>query len=143
MALNILRDTKTNEEAEVEGVWVDYLSDSRLKLARWDNEKAQTARFESYHNNEAILKSKDKDGGTTVADAKAKEIEINTLANYVLVGWEGIVDDEGNEIPYSSELAKEYLAESRDFRRDVTKMANSSTNYLESVIAKDVAKVKK
>jgi hypothetical protein len=139
MALNIIRDTKTNHSAETEGVWVDYQSGSRLLLARFENEKAQTYRIESFRENESVIKGKD----LVKADEKAREISTKALAKFVLLGWEGIVDDNGEAVPYSEELAYHYLTESRDFARDVIFESNQREKYLESTIAADVAKVKK
>ena len=46
---------------------------------------------------------------------REREIETELLLHTVLLGWSGLTDDEGNEIPYSIEMARTIL-EDNDYR---------------------------
>lgn len=144
MALNIGRDLVTNKTAETEGVWQSYESGSKLLVARLTNENAQKARMEAFNEWRTLLEMKDAEGNSTPeAQAKMEEIEAEVLATHVLKGWEGVVGDDEQPVPFTKETALEYLKLSKDFRQDVRVMANERANYLESAIAADTAKAKK
>lgn len=144
MALNIGRDLVTSKTAEVEGVWRDYESGSKLLLARLTNETAQKARMEAFNEWRTLLERKDADGNSTPeAQEKMEEIEAEVIANHVLKGWSGIEDDDGQEVPFTPATAEQYLNLSKDFRQDVRMMAGERASYLESSIAADTAKAKK
>ena len=81
MALNIGRDLVTSKTAEVEGVWRDYESGSKLLLARLTNENAQKARMEAFNEWRTLLERKTAEGNSTPeAQEKMEEIEAEVIA---------------------------------------------------------------
>jgi hypothetical protein len=46
---------------------------------------------------------------------KVESVTVNALAESCLLGWRHMVDDDGNEIPYSKETARELLVSHRPF----------------------------
>ena len=144
MALNIGRDLVTSKTAEVEGVWRDYESGSKLLLARLTNENAQKARMEAFNEWRTLLERKTADGNSTPeAQEKMEEIEAEVIAKHVLKGWSGIEGDDGQEVPFTPETAEQYLNMSKDFRQDVRMYSGERASYLESSIAADTEKAKK
>jgi len=60
-----------------------------------------------------------------IPDEKSKAIDLALLCETVLVGWEGLVDDDGKEIPYSPEKAIEILGDP-DARQLRTRIENAA-----------------
>lgn len=59
----------------------------------------------------------------------AIKLLIEQVAEAVLVDWRGIIDREGNEIPYSKDAAIKLLTELRTFRDGIVAMAQSIDNF--------------
>jgi hypothetical protein len=138
MALCIRKSMITDERAEIEGVWQDYENGSRVLLARFDNEEAQKIRVEEYRENRAVI-----DQGGELADTISLRAEIKAMSQAVVRGWEGFVDEDGNEDVYTPAKAAEYLELSKDFRRDMQRMSMGRERYLAQNLAADAKKVKK
>lgn len=62
------------------------------------------------------------------------------LAETVLLDWKGILDDDGNEIPYSLGLATELMTkrEWKEFRKAVSRVAEDEANFQAAVEAEAV-----
>jgi hypothetical protein len=58
-----------------------------------------------------------------------REITIRVFAETVLLGWEGITDQDGNEVPYSKEAALKFLR-CQDMLEDVSKIAGDREFFL-------------
>jgi hypothetical protein len=65
------------------------------------------------------------DSGTEEGDEIAKQNFLDVMSEVVFVGWSGVVDPKGKDVPYSVALAKEYLAipEVFKFVEETSKMA--------------------
>lgn len=138
MALCITTSMITDEKAELEGVWTSYESGAELLLARYNNEEAQKIRIERYRENKAAI-----DAGGELGEKLAMEAEIEAMSQAVLKGWTGIIDDKGEEVPFSVDTAKTYLTLSKDFRKDVQMLSAGREKYLAQNLKADAAKAKK
>lgn len=138
MALCIATQMVTDPELEKAGVWHDYEGGSRLKVARHNNEEAQSMRIELYSANKQVLEAK-----TDESEQKAKDLECEVLAKAVLMDWEGMVDEDGNELKCDPEVGELYLKLSKDFRRDVTALSTQRDSYLVKNIKSDTETAKK
>jgi len=112
----------TDQKLETEGVEFPYLDGSTLTLGRHTNKNAETARREAVRANAMVLQV----GGQSAADLMEK-IEIDVLAEHVLLGWDGFVDEKDQPLKYSVEAAKALLSNPayKDFREDVVNMSQS------------------
>lgn len=81
------------------GVWFDYMPGVRFLIARWQNPAAEKRR------EELALAHASQGQEIQLEDDDLKQ----AAAEHILLGWEGITDDEGNEIPYNKETALKWL----------------------------------
>lgn len=112
----------TDKTKETEGVWVDVGGGLRLKLARMGNANYTTALLGSkYFGRSSKIIGIDAKGA--VDDMR------NAVAEYIILGWEGLVDDDNQPIPYSVEKAREILRDTPEFYRMVLEYAEDIELY--------------
>lgn len=140
-----IHNTITDEKAELEGVWQEYEGGSRVKLARFNNEKAQRMRIEWYQENKALLEALAEKGedGEKQREEMFKQGEAKIMAEAVLLDWEGFEDAKGKEVKHSVETAEQYLLLSKDFRKDMSMMSGNRDKYLLKNLQEDVEAAKK
>jgi hypothetical protein len=140
-----IHNTVTDEKAEIEGIWMDYDGGSRVKLARFNNEKAQRMRMEWYQENKALLEAladKGEEGEQQREDLfKAGEAKI--MSEAVLLDWDGFEDLEGKKVKHTQKTAEQYLLLSKDFRKDMSMMSGNRDKYLLKNLQEDVEAAKK
>jgi hypothetical protein len=113
-------DTK----AEVEGVWHDLAEGVRIKVARAENPRAAELSVKK------ILAAREKSGGS-ITPEQLQRIGREVMAEALLVGWDGVTDEAGNPVPYSSEKALEYLSdpELHDLEKKVDQLSGQRRHY--------------
>lgn len=103
---------RTDKVKEVEGVWMEYVGPSRLKIARLRNSKMQE-----------FLLSKQTSAARQHNDP---QYQLRTfrraVARFVLLGWEHLYLDDVEQT-YSEELAYEIFEDYPDFYETVLAMA--------------------
>lgn len=123
-----LRLLKGNTKIDVKGIWFPYKEyDIQLLVARLGNveyEKAMTTRV---RKDSKALTSK-----TALTD-KALECQTEIMAEFILLGWSGVFDDEGKEILYTPELGLKYFndPEYHWFYKFVQQCANDADRFEE------------
>lgn len=114
----------TDSTLEEDGVW--------MRLRRGDAE-VLVARAGNSRHEDLVRRLRKKHGRGFRGDELPQEVEesiaLEALSKTILLDWRGIEDDEGKEIPYSSEKARELLKASRDFRLEVTQIATEMEVY--------------
>lgn len=104
------------------GKWFSHSKGSRFLIVSLNNPAYQSA------FTELIAKSDS-------AEARASdEFRLDTyklMAKHILKGWQGIYDENGQELPYSSGLAFDLLKSSKDFSDWVTRKAMNSSSFLD------------
>ena len=140
-----IHNTITDEKAELEGIWQEYEGGSRVKLARFNNEKAQRMRLDWYQENKALLESLAEKGeeGEQQRDELFKKGEAKIMSEAVLLDWEGFEDAKGKEVKHTAETAEQYLLLSKDFRKDMSMMSGNRDKYLLKNLQEDVEAAKK
>lgn len=109
---------QTDQTLEEEGVWVGLRKgDAEVLVARAGNSQHEAL----------VRRLRKKHGRGFRNDELPREVEeqiaLDALSRTILLGWRGIEDDDGKEIPYTPEKARELLKLSRDFRLEVTQIA--------------------
>ena len=104
---------KTDTKKEEEGVWVKYEGGVSLKIARLNNPK-----YKEYSLKRSKPHLRRLQAGTIDGDV-AEDIMKDAIANTVLLDWKGLLDEKGNEIPFSQEKAREQFDEAHDFYTEV------------------------
>lgn len=119
--LDIFAQYATDEAAENEGVWVPHGS-AKFLIARAGNRKYVKKLSALVEKNQKLLDAKD-----DAADKLSDQLMIEVMAESILLGWEN-VGYKGETLPYSLENAKMLLGV-KDFRREVSKMADDINNF--------------
>lgn len=120
--MNLFKQFATDESAEVNGVNVPY-GDATFLVGRLGNSKYSKKLSSLVERNQRLLDAKD-----DAAEAFSEKLVIEALAETVLLGWEGVDDENDEPMPYSVENAKKVLA-MKDFRREIMKMAENMEAY--------------
>lgn len=120
--MDIFSQFATDETLEMNGRWIQLDANSRIRVARENNDNYQKAFREKWNANEAALQV-----GDAHADEIARGIFLDVLAETILVGWEGLTY-KGKAIKYSVENAKKLLAH-KDFRKLVETSAADFAGY--------------
>ncbi len=121
--MDIFKQFQTNENKEVNGVWVnlDDEGKARLLIARAQNphfREAQQRKMKRYK-----MAAKSKNIPDDVWDGLFNELIFETI----LLGWEGMTEG-GKPLPYDEENVLRAL-KMKDFRELVMGYADDMTNY--------------
>lgn len=137
MAMSLTRAFNTDRDLEENGKWFkDIFGDKTnvaLKVRRMSSEFVVKFQQDLIQQNRYRMKE-----GKFPEDV-AEEILVDTLAGAVLVDWSGVTDDSDEEVLFSVENAKPYLANLRDFRLLVSALSNNMDAYRKGVEA-DITK---
>lgn len=114
---------KTNRQSEVEGIWVDGPEGLRLKVARMGNPKYQAAVRRIGKPHARQLRQ------LTADTAIVEDVSKRAVAETILLGWENLQDNDGKDIPYSSQKAYELFNEVPDFYTMVCEYASDVQLY--------------
>lgn len=130
-----LASFKTNLVAAEEGTWVEVGEGFRIKLARSGNSRAQDMLEKLLKPHRFALQN------NTIHIDVLKEINNKVLAQTVILGWDGLMDDEGKAIPFSVSTAYDLLQnpQYRDFRDMIQKLADEPELFRNEAVA-DIGK---
>lgn len=109
MKIKALQVFRTDEDAEENGKWATIADGVEFKLRRLRSKAVNKARERIYGPYERAMGPRKKD----LPEAVEVQCTINLLAEAVVVDWrgEGMVDDNGNAIPFSVDTAKEIFGD--------------------------------
>lgn len=99
-----LAGLKVDEEKAKNGIWVDYIHGVRFLIGRAGSVAYNKQLSNSWKEHENALQA-----DTPEAEELGQRLVAEAVANNELLDWTGVVDEEGNELPYSKEKAVEYL----------------------------------
>lgn len=116
------------------GVEVEFFGGAILIIASDENPKYKAEVSRSAQGNKVRLETTNEETVELV-----KKITCDAMARHILLGWRGIVDADGAEVPYSREQAFDYLMRSSRLRDFVQAEAGKSSNF-HALKADDVGK---
>lgn len=107
--MNLYRQFKTDEQKEVDGVWIALSATARVKVARMGNTR--------YRECMKRLRAPYQQGGlgTTIPDDLQQALLREAVAETILVDWDGIEDQDGHPLPYSKKAALDACTDLKDF----------------------------
>lgn len=123
MKLSAFHSDPTKSE---QGVWVEVANGFKLRVARMDNIRYKLAMKSLGKPFAAQLRH----AATEDDEKTVKKIMIQAMAKTVLLGWEGLEDDEGKTIPYSVEECEKALSVENFFNL-VRELAADQSNFAE------------
>lgn len=102
-----LKSLRVDTTAEAEGVWLEYVHGFKVRIASTATRKfrdAMEAAMLPYRDLIRADQGKDKAERKFTDDMRTSLLR-EVVAEHVLVGWEGLEDDEGEQVPYSKAAA--------------------------------------
>lgn len=124
--------TKTYS-VDTDGILLDYGDDLKVRLR-----PANCRAFTEFLR--AELKAAAKDASELLGDIDESDaLSRKAFAHAILIGWEGLDDEDGNPIPYSVETAYEMVQNDRFFA-SVQGMANDIAKNLDAYEARVTGK---
>lgn len=121
------RKFKYDDKALNEGTWVEIEDGAaKLLIARFNNEAhAEYLRKERAKNTKLL-----EDDSSAESQKLLRDLGNRAMAKFVLKGWEGILDEDGeSELPYSEEAAFKLLDELEDFSNLVFSLSMEASRY--------------
>jgi hypothetical protein len=124
-AIDLFAAYATDEVVEETGkeTVLPKCGNTKFKIARAFNPTYRRLLKKLWKPNEALIKAGGKEG-----EAKSIEIEIELMAKSILVGWQGAIRFQGENLEYSAANAKKLLA-MKDFRAEVARYSEDPENY--------------
>lgn len=125
----------TNVSDEIGGKWFDIGDGARIRVARFGNPKHKKALNKLRSPYKPLLLR-----GGEIPDDANDDIITESIAQAVLVDWEGILDAEGKTLPYSPETCRQVLTEYKDFLELVSQLSLDAQNYRKEVMDETIKK---
>lgn len=122
---NLQRNHATDPNKQEQGSWIDIDDEISIKVRRLNSDASRKARQEAEKPYTSQLREKN-----PPADILEK-VFVEQLARGVIADWKGIQDEEGNEIPYSGDVAVELLSDEglADFRSEILQAAMDKKTF--------------
>lgn len=114
----MLNFSKLKESRSQDGEWLDYEKGVRLLIAPMGNKKFDKIVTKLVSKKKRRLRNSDP------SSEQMLEITQHAVSEAILLGWEGIGNDEGQPITYTPGLGREAFEANYDFYKDVIEMAN-------------------
>lgn len=95
-----LNNMRIDLQKELDGVWIPYIGDVQLLVARMTNDRFQASQ-------RRVLREKGVNSMQDLPEEDVAEMSKPGVAEFVLLGWKNIEDEDGNEVVYSKEKALE------------------------------------
>lgn len=108
-----LKSLRVDPAAEAEGVFLEYVSGFRLRIASTATRKFRDAMEAAMLPYRELIRAdvgKDKEHRKFTEQMRADLLR-EVVAVHVLIGWEGLEDDEGQPVPYSKAAALALLSD--------------------------------
>jgi len=122
---SIYNALKTDPAAEQDGIVLDF-GDFTVTVARagGENEKFKKALRRRMDKHKRAIQFE------SLPEEVANRILAECYAEAVVLGWEGVCDEQGNEIPYSPEACMKLLQELPEFFATIREEASKISNFL-------------
>ena len=121
---------RTDNEKELNGVWIPYELGIQVKIARAGNTKYQAYLQELCAPYRTSIRQ-------TIQDAEIlQEVTRKATAKCILLDWKNIEDEEGNPLSYSPEKALELFSdpELKDFYEFILTVSQGKEEFRKEVI---------
>lgn len=115
---------KTDKTLEREGIVLDY-GDFKIKIARAGGANIAFQRALA----EKVRPYRRQIDAGTLPDDVAEKLFLEVYAESVVLGWEGVTDENGEPLPFTKENAVKLFSDLPDLFRDVQNQAASIANF--------------
>lgn len=127
-------------ERKVQGYWHHIAQETAVKI-RSRNSKQFAIAYSDAVERYKLDNYKIED----LTEEESAKVTLDSIIEGLIVDWKGFYDNEGNEIPYSMEKAKEifYLPEMEDFALEIWNKASDLSNFKKKLDGKNTDTLKK
>lgn len=116
----------TDKQKERDGIIIDYGDGITFRVARMGDSNSAYMK----HLRAVTKRYKHQIETDTLPVEKMQEIQLEAFVRYVLLGWENVLDETGQPIPFSEENAKKLMEDMPDLYKDLVSQASEFTNFL-------------
>lgn len=133
MSKSIYDKFATDKKLEQEGIVLDYGDGLELRIARAGGsnvkfEKVVQLKMKKY---DRLVKNDLLDPG------QMREVMREVLAETVVLGWKGVTDRQGNDIPFSKEACIQLFKDLPDLFDDVLEQSRKANLFKESILEEE------
>jgi len=128
---------KTNEEAELDGIWKRLGSGAKVKVARAENPSYTKMLRKETAKHSAIMWSED------LSDEESEVIFNKIIATTILLDWKGLEEVKGVEVPYTIQTAIKWLTKYKEFKKIIVGISNDVGNYRDKKTMEVQSNIKK
>jgi hypothetical protein len=116
----------TSESAAEDGKWFPFSAEMSVKIRRFKSKKSRKVReaLEAPYKRVSQLSPK-------IPDEDAERIASQHVAEGIVVDWKGVLDTNGNSIPYSVGAALDLFEKLPEFRDAVIEISLNIENFRE------------
>lgn len=132
-----LASLAVDKAAAKEGLWFPFMNGVEFKIAKANSQGERTALANLYKANQAMIDSETPEGNML-----AEQLTISVEAKFRLVDWRNVLDESGEEVPYSAEKSEEYM-NIEEVRNFVNAKASAYEPWRVSSVKATVEKLKK
>lgn len=133
-----LKELKIDDDLVKDGIWFDVIEGIKVLLR--SNEYRP---FRDFMERETRRYKHILDQGRDIPQNTQKEIIMRGIAKHILIGWQGITDDDGNEIECNEQNAMKFMKEFdllyRECFNNMTRIANYTLKAREDSAKNSVA----
>ena len=120
----------TDKSAEQDGQWVGFGDNEKggqieIKIRSSDSDRCRDiANRLAKRNRTAYIAA-----GNTMTPKLEDMTHIEMCATAYVADWRGVLDEKGNEIPYSVQAVREMVTEYRELRKEIIGYANMAETF--------------
>lgn len=131
--MSLYKQFETSSKHETDGVTLDFGDAGKFRIARAGGaNKAYLKAIEKLSRKYRRQIALD-----CLPEAKARRLFIEIYAETVMLGWEGVKDKDGNELPFTRENVVKVFTDLPDFFREIQVEASNLALYREEIDAQD------
>ena len=129
MSSNLHKLFKMDSSLEQDGVWFEVTDTTKFKIRRFggSNTKLSAAYAKHYKTKARLIES------GQLPENESRRIFTSIFVESCLVGWEGVTDEDGNEIPFTVENAMNLLSDLPELFDTLWGEAKNQNNYREDL----------
>lgn len=136
--MSLYKQFRTDSDLEVSGIFLEYGENSkkqpiRFKVARagGSNSKFDKVLAEKTKPYRGLLKNDSMD------PKLAEKLVMHAYCESVLLGWEGVEDENGNELPFSADNAKKLFTDLPDLFADIREQAGRAALFRQHILEQE------
>lgn len=137
--MNLYKQFGTNKSLEKEGIYIDYGKNSngspiRIRIARAGGANVRFQKVLEAKSKPYRRQIQNDTADAEVVDQLMKEVYAETI----ILGWEGVDDAEGNEIPFTKENCVRLFNDLPDLWSDIAEVSRKTAAFRNEILEDDL-----